>query len=85
MPADPTLMLQGAYRPPAAARYLAISERALGREYAAGRITPRRHGRCLLYPRPELDRWIESQPKANPADIETPDRHPAQKKGAANG
>lgn len=71
---------QGALRPGAAADYLAISKRALAREFAAGNIAPRRHGRCLLYPIAELDRWLFELPEAQPSDVASP----AHREGAAD-
>ena len=76
-------VVQGAYRTPEAAAYLGIAERSLAREYASGKIVPRRFGRILLYPRDELDRWLAELPEAKPSDVATPERHPAQQKGGA--
>jgi len=52
----------GAFKLPEACRYLGgIAPITMRRLVSAGKITPNRKLRHLLFPRPELDRWLNEQ------------------------
>lgn len=48
-----------AYRPAGAAKAVGLSEREIYNLLSAGRIKAKRHGRAVLIPRAELQRFID--------------------------
>lgn len=58
-------------RPAAAAYYLGMSEGAF-REHVAPQLVPLREGAMVLYPREQLDAWVDARGAAAPASAEPP-------------